>query len=164
MTAATKITASVLSALLVLAPGTFARAGNDPPDRTTSAPHSSVTLTASKQQTQFERNKTALITRVQQGIDKANEDIDSLGKLADGEKGFAKDRIHHMQKALTFMRDLLDQDCDAITSATPGDWNDLHAMVESDLSGASTEVKLAYAVIKTPRPATGVTNKQPQTK
>ncbi len=115
----------------------------------------------SKEQAQLERDKNALITRVQQGIDKANTELESLATVRDGQKGAAKDRVRHLEKTLTFMRDLLNEDRDKITSASLGDWNDVHAMVESDLSGTSGEMRMATVFLK---PQTGVANRQPNTK
>ncbi len=37
-------------------------------------------------------------------------------------------------------------------------------MVDSDLTGANDEIRLASVAIKTQAPAMGVTNKQPKTK
>jgi hypothetical protein len=114
-----------------------------------------------KQQTQLERDKIKYTDRVQQGIDRANVDIDSLAKRAEGQTGAAKDRVVHVQKAITFMRDLLNEDRDKIASATTDDWTDVRAMVDSDLSQASSEIRVAMAFV---RPQTGVTNKQPNTR
>ncbi len=84
MVRSSKIVTGVLATLLISGTWATAQAGNDPPA------------------TKLERDRTALVARVQQGIDKANADLDALAKTGDGQKGFAKERIHHMQKTPVF--------------------------------------------------------------
>jgi TolA-binding protein len=155
------VTATALSALIVLAVGGSASAQSARPTDTSHAGEDQPRTDKQANKDQLDRDKMTLKAQVQEQISAADANIDALKKMSKDEKGQTKKRHDDMQKQISDMRDRLKRDLDKIDRASNGDWGGVRPVVDRDVSDMNAQLQRVASVTKVPAPPVGAANRQP---